>query len=167
METCRIDPIYLSMHTATPSFLSITRRAALRWRKARTYLGIPGYACETTGSARRQPDHIHMDRLTHLQTENIPVLVRREPVPHWYAAQSQKTEALPLSHGGSPFRFLPAKQTHENCVNNGRLSKNLTAEKKRSFFPSFEKVLHFHVNLQLHLKDTSLRPFKSDHELDL
>ena len=94
--------IYLSMHTATPSFLSITRRAALRWRKARTYLGIPGYACETTGSARRQPDHIHMDRLTHLQTENISVLVRREPVPHWYAAQSQKTDALPLSHGGSP-----------------------------------------------------------------
>ena len=93
--------IYLSMHTATPSFLSITRRAALRWRKARTYLGIPGYACETTGSARRQPDHIHMGRLTHLQTENISVLVRREPVPHWYAAQSQKTDALPLSHGGS------------------------------------------------------------------
>ena len=91
---------YLSMHTATPSFLSITRRAALRWRKARTYLGIPGYACETTGSARRQPDHIHMGRLTHLQTENISVLVRREPVPHWYAAQSQKTDALPLSHGG-------------------------------------------------------------------
>ena len=89
------------MHTATPSFLSITRRAALRWRKARTYLGIPGYACETTGSARRQPDHIHMGRLTHLQTENISVLVRREPVPHWYAAQSQKTDALPLSHGGS------------------------------------------------------------------
>ena len=93
--------IYLSMHTATPSFLSITRRAALRWRKARTYLGIPGYACETTGSARRQPDHIHMGRLTHLQTENISVLVRREPVPHWYAAQSQKTDVLPLSHGGS------------------------------------------------------------------
>ena len=93
--------IYLSMHTATPSFLSITRRAALRWRKARTYLGIPGYACETTGSARRQPGHIHMGRLTHLQTENISVLVRREPVPHWYAAQSQKTDALPLSHGGS------------------------------------------------------------------
>ena len=91
--------IYLSMHTATPSFLSITRRAALRWRKARTYLGIPGYACETTGSARRQPDHIHMDRLTHLQTENISVLARREPVPHWYATQSQKTDALPLSHG--------------------------------------------------------------------
>ena len=89
------------MHTATPSFLSITRRAALRWRKARTYLGIPGYACETTGSARRQPDHIHMDRLTQLQTENISVLVRREPVPHWYATQSQKTDALPLSHGGS------------------------------------------------------------------
>ena len=95
--------IYLSMHTATPSFLSITRRAALRWRKARTYLGIPGYACETTGSARRQPDHIHMGRLTHLQTENISVLVRREPVPHWYAAQSQKTDALPLSHGGCSF----------------------------------------------------------------
>ena len=98
--------IYLSMHTATPSFLSITRRAALRWRKARTYLGIPGYACETTGSARRQPDHIHMGRLTHLQTENISMLARREPVPHWYAAQSQKTDALPLSHGGSTYIFL-------------------------------------------------------------
>ena len=93
--------IYLSIHTATPSFLSITRRAALRWRKARTYLGIPGYACETTGSARRQPDHIHMGRLTHLQTENISMLARREPVPHWYATQRQKTDALPLSHGGS------------------------------------------------------------------
>ena len=91
-----------AIHTATPSFLSITLRAAFRWRKARTYLGIPGYACETTGSARRQPDHIHMGRLTHLQTEIISVLVRREPVPHWYAIQSQKTDALPLSHGGSP-----------------------------------------------------------------
>ena len=59
--------IYLSIYTATPSFLSITRRAALRWRKARTYLGIPEYACETTGSARRQPEHIHMGRLTHLK----------------------------------------------------------------------------------------------------
>ena len=29
------------------------------------YLSIPGYACETTGSARRQPDLIHMDRLMH------------------------------------------------------------------------------------------------------
>ena len=103
--------IYLSMHTATPSFLSITRRAALRWRKARTYLGIPGYACETTGSARRQPDHIHMGRLTHLQTENISVLVRREPVPHWYAAQSQKTDALPLSHGGSQLVHYPHKRS--------------------------------------------------------
>ena len=42
-----------------------------------------------------QPDHIHMGRLTHLQTENISVLVRREPVPNWYAAQSQKSDALP------------------------------------------------------------------------
>ena len=59
---------------------------------------------ETTGPARRQPDHIHMGRLTHLQTENSSVLVRREIVPNWYAAQSQKTDALPLSHGGSPSR---------------------------------------------------------------
>ena len=108
--------IYLSMHTATPSFLSITRRAALRWRKARTYLGIPGYACETTGPARRQPDHIHMDRLTQLQTENISVLVRREPVPHWYATQSQKTDALPLSHGGSPYECGASRLSASCCL---------------------------------------------------
>ena len=34
-------------------------KGCLRWRKARTYLGIPEHACETTESARRQPDHIH------------------------------------------------------------------------------------------------------------
>ena len=33
----------------------------------------------------------------HLQTENISVLMRREPIPNWYGAQSQKTDALPLS----------------------------------------------------------------------
>ena len=27
----------------------------------------------------------------------MSVLVRREPVPNWYAAQSRKTEALPLA----------------------------------------------------------------------
>ena len=109
--------LHLSIYTATPSFLSITRRAVLRWRKARTYLGIPGYACETTGSARRQPHHIHMGRLTHLQTENISVLVRHEPVPNWYAAQSQKTDALPLSHGVPYHIIIPYQIDHKGLDN--------------------------------------------------
>ena len=109
--SCGTQPSCKSyIYTATHSFLSITRRAALRWRKARTYLGMPGYACETTGSAWRQPDHIHMGRLTHLQTEKISVLVRREPVPNLDAAQNQKTDALPLSHGGSP---MTSDSTHK------------------------------------------------------
>ena len=74
----------------------------LRWRKARTYLGIPEYACETTGSARRQQDHIHMDRLMHPSSRQkyIRFWLRRESVPNRYAAQ--ETDTLPLSHGGSP-----------------------------------------------------------------
>ena len=74
----------------------------LRWRKARTYLGIPEYACETTGSARRQPDHIHicMNMSASSRQKYLRFWLRREPVPNRYAAQ--ETDALQLSHDGSP-----------------------------------------------------------------
>ena len=65
-------------------------KGCLRWRKARTYLGTPENASETTGSARRQPDHIHMDRLVHPPDRNIfRFWPRREPVPNRYAAQER------------------------------------------------------------------------------
>ena len=60
-----------------------------------------------TGASSPRIWKLSLGRLTHLQTENISVLLRREPVPNWYAGQSQKTDALPLSHGGSP---------SDNCV---------------------------------------------------
>ena len=77
----------------------------LRWRKARTYIGIPGYACETTGSARRQPDHIHSVRLIYFRLKIFSSQVGCEPIRNWYAAQKQGV-FLPtlsrLSYGGSP-----------------------------------------------------------------
>ena len=43
----------------------------LRWRKARTYFGIPRYACETYSSGWQQPNHIHSGGFITIAFRNI------------------------------------------------------------------------------------------------
>ena len=55
-----IAETYLSRHTASPSLLSIMRRAAWGGGKPVHISASPGYACENTVSRRQQPNHIHI-----------------------------------------------------------------------------------------------------------
>ena len=55
-----LSSVYL--YTASPSLLSIMRRAAWGGGKPRHISVFLGYAYETTVTGRRQPDHIHYDR---------------------------------------------------------------------------------------------------------
>ena len=59
-------PLFLNPNLATVTpyypkslFPCNSGEGCLRWRKARTHLGIPGYACETTASGWRPPNRIH------------------------------------------------------------------------------------------------------------
>ena len=56
-----IAETYLSIYTASPSLLSIMCRAAWGGEKPEHMSASPGYACETTTTRRRQPNHIHSD----------------------------------------------------------------------------------------------------------
>ena len=46
----------------------------LRWKKARIHLGFPGNDCETTRSARQQPDHIHSDGLIYFYVVMLGII---------------------------------------------------------------------------------------------
>ena len=50
---------YLSIYTVSPSLLSIMHRAAWGGGKPVHIWASLGYACETTATRRRQPNHIH------------------------------------------------------------------------------------------------------------
>ena len=71
----------------------------LRWRKARTCLGIPEYDCETTESSWQQPVHIHEARLMH-HPVNVKIHCRwRGANPYPIGMQlRQKNRRPALSH---------------------------------------------------------------------
>ena len=110
LNLTRYSPL---LHHSTQSLFPrcSTVEGCLRWREARTNLGILGYACETTLSSWQQQDLLHFEGLIYMCSEKHLPLVGHQPIRKWYRS----------CYGGYPINAVNLPFVATSRVSSGRL----------------------------------------------
>ena len=91
--------LYLSIYTVSPSLLSFMHRAAWGEGKPGHISAFPGYACETTATRRRQPNHIHSAR---------SIFSNKYFVPGWTRTRTEEVSGSVVKYSASTDWAIPA-----------------------------------------------------------